>query len=80
MSRDCLAYLIAAICLIAVFVIPVALMGPHQFFSGVLDWPSQSEFGSPVAGYIFLAYIFALPLLGIGLLIYVARRLFNTGG
>lgn len=75
MNRDSLACVIMAFCLIAVFVVPVALMGPFEFFSGVLDWPSESEFGSPTAGYMFLAYIFALPLLGIGLLIYAATRL-----
>ena len=74
MSRENIAYVILALCFIAVFVIPVSLIGPIEFFSGVLDWPSESEFGSPAAGYMFLAYIFALPLLGGGLLIYVAIR------
>ena len=74
MIKDCIAYTIAAIGFIAVFVVPVVMIGPHEFFSGVLDLPSEPEFGSPAAGYIVLAYIFSMPLLGITLLVCTVRR------
>jgi hypothetical protein len=67
--------LLVAISLMAVFAFPVILIGPFEFFTELLGWVMEPEFGGPIVGYAFLVYIFALPLLGVFLFAHTTAKL-----
>ena len=74
--KDSFICIVAAIALITVFAIPVFMMGGAlEVLPELVRSVAEPEFGGPLGGALFLAYIFSLPLLGVVLLIYGVTKI-----